>query len=53
MSRVECYANVPTSDWLCDEFGCNYRPEAEGLTGSEWLLKIAAFIRSEVGKWGI
>lgn len=35
-----------TSDeWLLNDHGCYYKPSVDGLSGSNWLRRLAAFLR--------
>ena len=42
------HQNEPNDAWLLDRYGCYYSPEVDGLSGSEWVIRLADLIRKEV-----
>lgn len=33
-----------SNEWLLNEYGCYYDPSADGLSGANWLLRLASML---------
>lgn len=45
---AENHENEPSSAWLLERYGCYYSPEADGLSASDWVIRLADLIRKAV-----